>query len=65
MHEKTIVTDLDDTLSYTSNRDWENAKPNLLLIDKLNSFYDAGYKIIILTARGQISCRGDREKADR
>ena len=65
MHEKTIVTDLDDTLSYTSNRDWENAKPNLLLIDKLNSFYDAGYKIIILTARGQISCGGDSEKADR
>tara|TARA_R100000808_G_C2129349_1_gene138875 strand:- start:351 stop:1358 length:1008 start_codon:yes stop_codon:yes gene_type:complete len=64
-HEKTIITDLDDTLSFTHNRDWENAKPNIDLINKLNFFFKIGYKIIIVTARGQISCDGDSIKADK
>lgn len=64
-HEKTIITDLDDTLSFTQNRDWENAKPNIDLINKLNFFFKIGYKIIIVTARGQISCNGNSIEADK
>lgn len=61
----TIVTDLDDTLSFTLDRDWENAKPNLPLIQKLNGLYDNGWEIIIVTARGQLSCAGDCVAADK
>lgn len=61
----TIVTDLDDTLSFTLNRDWQNAKPNLPLIEKLNGLYYNGWEIIIVTARGQLSCAGDCVAADK
>jgi hypothetical protein len=59
-----IVVDLDDTLSFTHNRDWENATPNRPLIEKLNRLYDNGWSIHIVTARGQLSCGGS-EKARR
>ena len=31
-HFKRIVVDIDDTISFTTNRDWENATPNIELI---------------------------------
>ena len=58
-----IIVDLDDTLSFTLDRDWENATPNTPLIEKLNKLYDNGYGIEIVTARGFISCNGDRALA--
>lgn len=59
----TIVIDLDDTICYTINRDFENSKPNRLVIDKINKLYDEGWEIIIYTARGAKSCKtlADRE----
>ena len=65
MHSKRIVIDLDDTISYTINRDFENAKPFLHVIKKINYFYSIGFEIIIQTARGQLSCNGDYKKADK
>jgi len=59
-----LVVDFDDTLSFATERDWENAKPNLPLIAKLNSLYDQGHQVDIFTARGTISCKGDRELAE-
>jgi capsule biosynthesis phosphatase len=61
--KKTIVVDFDDTLSFTTNRDWENATPNVVLIYKLNKLYDSGYDIKVITARGNISC-ASRHEAD-
>ena len=60
----TYVIDLDDTICFTENRDFENSKPNQPVIDKINELYDKGYKIIISTARGAKSCKTleDREK---
>lgn len=58
-----IICDLDDTLSFTLNRDFENATPNLALIEKLNKLSAKGYEVHIVTARGQISCNGDSKKA--
>jgi len=55
-YSKRIVCDFDDTLSFTNNRDWENATPNTKLIDKLNKLHDTGWIIDIFTARGSISC---------
>ena len=53
---KTFVIDLDDTISFTYNRDFKNSEPNQPVIDKINELYDNGWKIIIYTARGAKSC---------
>ncbi len=37
MYHKRIVCDIDDTISFCDNRDWQNAKPNLPVIQKLKS----------------------------
>jgi len=60
---KTIVCDIDDTISFTTNRDWENAKPNLKLIEKLNDLYSKGWTIKFFTARGSLS-QATREDAE-
>lgn len=64
MTHKRIILDFDDTLAFTSNRDWQNAQPNLPLIEKCNRLYDQGWQIDIFTARGSISCatRKDAQK---
>ncbi len=56
---RTLVVDVDDTISTHVNRDYENATPHAEIIEKLNSMYDAGWKIVYFTARGQVSCNGD------
>lgn len=53
---RTLVFDLDDTISFTTDRDFANAKPNLELISKINDLSKQGWKIIICTARGSLSC---------
>jgi capsule biosynthesis phosphatase len=63
-HITTLVVDYDDTIAITFNRDWQNAKPNQPLIDKLNLLYNQGWTIHIVTARGQLSCGGDFVQAD-
>lgn len=60
---RTLVFDLDDTISFTTNRDFANAKPNLELISKINDLSKQGWKIIICTARGSLSCK-NREEAE-
>lgn len=64
-HSTTLVVDFDDTIALTNNRDWANAKPNAPLIQKLNLLFDEGWTILIVTARGNISCGGDHDAADR
>lgn len=61
-YPRSIVCDIDDTVSFTTNRDWENATPNTALINKLNSLYDNGWEINYYTARGTLSC-ADRDEA--
>ena len=61
-HHKRIVLDFDDTLAFTTNRDFKNAKANIPLIDKINKLYRDGWQIDIFTARGSISCK-TREEA--
>jgi capsule biosynthesis phosphatase len=63
-YNKRIVCDIDDTILFTTNRDWANASPNNALIDKLNALHDSGWEIHFYTARGSLSCNGDRELAD-
>jgi capsule biosynthesis phosphatase len=60
-YHKRIVLDFDDTLAFTTNRDFKNAKPNKELIEKTNKLYDEGWQIDIFTARGSISCKTRKE----
>ena len=61
---KRIILDFDDTLAFTTNRQWDDAKPNTKLIKRINQLYDQGWQIDIFTARGSLSCktRKDAEK---
>lgn len=59
-----IVIDLDDTISFCTNRDFANAKPNVSVIQKINELYHKNWEIEIRTARGQLSCNGDYAKAE-
>lgn len=61
---KRLIVDIDDTISFTTNRDWDNAKPNYALINKLNELYDKGVEIVYSTARGCLSFKGDRKAAE-
>lgn len=65
VNPKTLVVDVDDTISTHINRDYENAIPHKEMIQKLNDLYDAGWDIIYFTARGQVSCDGDLEKIEK
>ena len=60
-HNKRIILDFDDTLAFTTNRDFKNAKPNKELIEKSNALYRDGWQIDILTARGSLSCKTRKE----
>lgn len=62
--EQTLVVDFDDTIAFTTKRDWANALPNKPLIDKLNDLYKKGWDIHVVTARGTLSCE-NREEADK
>ena len=50
MYNKRIVCDIDDTISFCTDRDWENAKPNLPVIQKLKQLYNDGWEIFLHTA---------------
>lgn len=62
---KTIVFDVDDVLCDNKNRDYKNAVPLRDNIVKLNGLHDMGYKIVLHTARGMVSCGGDVAAADK
>ena len=49
---KTYVFDIDGTICNSANGDYENALPMQNRINKINSLYDEGNKIIFSTARG-------------
>ena len=59
---KTIVVDIDDTISFTINREFDKSKPNVDVINKINELHDRGWKIIIFTARGAKSCKTIEER---
>lgn len=54
-----FVFDLDDTISRHRNRDFEHAEPIEKTITKIRQLHADGAKIVIYSARGQNSCRGD------
>ena len=63
-HYTRLIVDFDDTLAHTTQRNWDEATPNLKLIEKTNKLYDDGWNIDIYTARGSLSCK-TREEAEK
>ena len=65
---KTYCFDLDDTICYPNHeyndtqRRYLEAKPNNIVIDKINILHDLGNEIIIFTARRMITHNRDIKK---
>lgn len=58
-YKNLIIVDFDDTLCIhpkDNKSDIKNGSPNINLINTLNSLFNEGYNIEILTARGHFSC---------
>jgi len=47
-----IYVDIDGTICYTENADYENAIANFTHIEKINKLYNEGHEIVYWTARG-------------
>jgi len=61
---KTYVFDLDGTLcTLTKDGNYNNSKPKLARIDKVNKLFNTGNKIIICTARGMGRHNNDHRRA--
>ena len=56
-----IVTDVDDTILFTENRDYENSRPNEPVVEGLRRLKEKGWKIILMSARGMGRSNGDIE----
>lgn len=50
---KVLCVDVDDTICFTQNRDYERSVPNQIVINKLREARAKGWTIILHTARGQ------------
>jgi histidinol phosphatase-like enzyme len=57
------VFDIDGTVCSNTNGNYEHAEPFLDRIDKVNKLYDAGHKIIYMTARGMGRSNNNRDFA--
>lgn len=60
-----LVVDVDGTICTTIDRDYENSIPHEDVIEALFRARELGWKIILQTARGQISKQGDQDEIQR
>lgn len=54
-----IIMDLDDTISFTTEGDYQNAIPNLPVINKMRFFKEKGFSIAISTSRNMRTFKGN------
>lgn len=59
MNMKRLIMDLDDTICSTSKGDYENSKPNQLVIEKLSKYKNEGFEIVIQTSRNMRTYKGN------
>lgn len=57
-----LVVDLDDTLSYTINGDYENSKPIVPVIEMLRKYKEEGFQIVIYSSRQMRTYNGQLGK---
>ena len=49
---KRLIVDIDNTISFKkASEDYIDAKPDLMIREKLNSYFDDGFEIIFFTSR--------------
>ncbi len=58
---KRIIIDLDDTLCYAEG-DYSNARPNQVVIDKLQEYRALGFEIVVHTSRNMRTYEGNLGK---
>lgn len=46
-----IIIDLDNTLSFSEEKDYDNAKPNINLINQIELYKKNNFQIVIFTSR--------------
>ena len=56
---KTIVMDLDNTISFTKNGDYSAAKVDIEVVAKMREYKEMGFKIIIHSARNMRTYDGN------
>lgn len=63
--DRTIISDLDGTICHSDvERQYENARPDEYVIRELNSLKEKGWRVVVFTARGMITYKGDIEKIE-
>ena len=61
---KTLVVDIDDTLTFKHGKDYTiDSLPNLFMIKRINKLHQLGWKIVLFTARKMESSGHDAGKA--
>ena len=63
MKKKKLAFDIDGVICFSNNSDYTNSKPNYKAINKINSLYKEGHKIIIFTARYMGRTNEDKNQA--
>ena len=56
--KNSIIIDLDNTISFSSG-DYDSAKPNLEVINKIKEYRELGFEIIIHTSRNMRTYEGN------
>lgn len=56
---KTIVMDLDNTISFTKNGDYSAAEVDIEVVAKMREYKEMGFKIVIHSARNMRTYDGD------
>ena len=59
--KKTIVFDVDGTILETPGRDYANSQPKVEVVVGMRALKEAGWTIILMTARGMGRSNGDIE----
>ncbi|WP_394193712.1 HAD hydrolase family protein [Pseudoalteromonas atlantica] len=56
---KKLIVDLDGTITLANTSDYKNVLPNTHLIERLKEYKDAGFQIVISTARNMRTYKGN------
>ena len=59
MNMKRLIMDLDDTICSTLEGDYENSKPNQLVIEKIKKYRKEGFEIVIHSSRNMRTYEGN------
>jgi capsule biosynthesis phosphatase len=59
---KTLIVDLDGTITLADTNDYTAVSPNVNLIQQLHKYKNNGFKIVISTARNMRTYEGNVEK---